>query len=292
LSWLLYFPQLDGASTARVRAWRRLQKLGAISLQGGVWVLPESKATRASLAWVQHELGDSGIKGFTARAAWLEGLTDAELKRQFVQQAKEGWSAFVAEGKKARPETAEALARKFEELAARDFFSAEGRSEAQKLVRALGGAKTRRAEVELSGRTWVTRKDVHVDRITSAWLIRRFIDAKARFKFVDLSLYAHRPGELRFDMQDAEFTHQGKRCTFEVLQHRFARHDKALVWLGELVHDLDFEDDRFQHPEAAGFGSQLNAIAEAHPADLARIERASAMLDDLYAARKKPLGGK
>ena len=132
------------------------------------------------------------------------------------------------------------------------------------------------------GRTWVTRTGVHVDRIASAWLIRRFIDAKARFKFVPARGYKRRAGELRFDMFEAEYTHAGEDCTFQTLVRRFALRDRALRAIGEIVHDIDCKDDRYHRPETAGVAGLIRGIVQAHDTDRARIERGAAALDDLY----------
>ena len=137
------------------------------------------------------------------------------------------------------------------------------------------------------GRTWVTRTGVHIDRIASAWLIRRFIDPQARFKFVAPRGYRQRSGELRFDMFEAEYTHVGEDCTFQTLVRRFALRDRALSAIGEIVHDIDCKDDRYHRPETAGVSSLIRGIAQAHDTDRARIERGTAVLDDLYQAFKK-----
>lgn len=132
------------------------------------------------------------------------------------------------------------------------------------------------------GRTWVTRADVHVDRIASAWLIRRFIDPKARFKFVPARGYTPRRGDLRFDMAGAEYTHVAEDCTFQTLLKRFHLRDPALTALGEIVHDIDCKDELFKRPETSGIQSLIRGIVRATPDDLVRIERGAAMLDDLY----------
>jgi hypothetical protein len=132
------------------------------------------------------------------------------------------------------------------------------------------------------GRTWVTRTDVHVDRIASAWLIRRFIDPEARFKFVPARGYRPRPRELRFDMYEAEYTHVGEDCTFQTLVRRFGLRDRALAAIGEIVHDIDCKDDRFHRPETAGIAGMIRGIVQAHDTDNKRIERGSAVLDDLF----------
>ena len=139
------------------------------------------------------------------------------------------------------------------------------------------------------GRTWVTRAGVHVDRIASAWLIRRFIDPEARFKFVPARGYRPKPTELRFDMYEAEYTHLGEDCTFQTLVRRFGLRDRALQAMGEVVHDIDCKDDRFNHPETAGVAGLIRGIVQAHETDRARIERGTAALDDLYEFfRKQP----
>ncbi|MGZ3463274.1 MAG: chromate resistance protein ChrB domain-containing protein [Gemmatimonadaceae bacterium] len=133
------------------------------------------------------------------------------------------------------------------------------------------------------GQTWVTRQNVHVDRIASAWLIRRFIDAEARFKFVAARGYKPKRGELRFDMFEAEYTHVGEDCTFQTLVRQFGLRDAALRAIGQAVHDIDFKDERFNRPETAGIAGLIGGIVQAHKTDHARVERGTAVLDDLYA---------
>jgi hypothetical protein len=180
-----------------------------------------------------------------------------------------------------------------------DFFEAPGRPMVESIIASIeadlqhGRKRAMTAKVavqpqgEFRGRTWVTRRDVHVDRMASAWLIRRFIDADARFKFVPPKGYKPAAGELRFDMFQAEYTHEGDRCTFETLLSRFALADAALVALGEIVHDIDVKDAKFGRNEAAGVAQLIAGIALAHDDDAARIERGSAVFDDLYAALGK-----
>ncbi len=132
------------------------------------------------------------------------------------------------------------------------------------------------------GSTWVTRRGVGVDRIACAWLIRRFIDAKARFKFVVASGYRPVAGDVRFDMYDAEYTHEGARCSFETLLARFELRDRGLRALGEIVHDIDCKDEKFGHREASGVAMVIDGIARASSDDRIRIERGAALLDSLY----------
>ena len=138
------------------------------------------------------------------------------------------------------------------------------------------------------GSTWVTREGVKVDRIASAWLIRRFIDPEARFKFVPARGYAAQPGEVRFDMYGGEYTHEGDRCTFETLVARFGLREPALRKIAEIVHDVDCKDDKFGRAEAGGLASMVQGIASGHSHDADRIARGSAAMDDLYAAFSRP----
>ncbi len=133
------------------------------------------------------------------------------------------------------------------------------------------------------GRVWVTRRDVHVDRIASAWLIKRYVDPKARFKFVESRGYRPKKGELRFDMYEGEFTHEGGSCTFEVLLRRFSLGDPALEALGEMVHDIDCKDGKFGRPETAGLRRLVQGVAAASDQDPVRLEQGAVILDSLYA---------
>jgi hypothetical protein len=130
----------------------------------------------------------------------------------------------------------------------------------------------------------VTRANVYVDRIASAWLILRFIDSGARFKLVPAKNYSPLSGELRFDMFQAELTHEGDLCTFEVLLHRFGIEDRALTAIGEIVHDMDLKDDKFGRPERAGIERLLTGLSLTEKDDQARLAKGEVLFDALHAA--------
>jgi hypothetical protein len=132
------------------------------------------------------------------------------------------------------------------------------------------------------GATWVTRNGVFIDRIASAWLIRRFVDRDAEFKFVPARGYKAKPGELRFDMYSGEFTHEGDRCTFETLVKHFELKDRALRHIAEIVHDIDCKDEKFGRSEAAGVRAVIEGIAGATDDDAERIARGAPVFDGLY----------
>ena len=174
-----------------------------------------------------------------------------------------------------------------------DFFGADGREPAEGLVsglesglqkegEAMIATETKAATDPLKDRVWVTRQGVQVDRIASAWLIRRFIDPGARFKFVAGAGYVPQPGELRFDMFEGEFTHRGDRCTFEVLLAEAGLDDPALGAIGEIIHDIDLKDDKYGREETAGVRSLIAGIAASSPDDAERLARGAVLLDDLH----------
>jgi hypothetical protein len=186
------------------------------------------------------------------------------------------------------------LKRRLAEVVSIDFFGAPGREACQGLIGALEGrlrlnpdgaaqanAVTARVE-DLRGRTWVTRKGIHVDRMASAWLVRRFIDPDARFKFVAAKGYKPLADEIRFDMFEAEFTHEGDRCTMEVLIDRTGIENRALRSIAEIVHDIDLKDAKFEQPETPGIERLIAGIAMAHKDDETRLSRGAAVFDDLY----------
>ncbi len=139
---------------------------------------------------------------------------------------------------------------------------------------------TQRDRVE-AGRTWVTRRDVHVDRMASAWLIRRFIDPEARFKFVSPRGYRPESGELRFDMYDAEYSHEGELCSFQVLLRRFGLSDPSLAAIGEVMRDIDCKDVKYGRPETHGIAAVIDGIAESEPEDAARLTRSAPVFEGL-----------
>ena len=188
------------------------------------------------------------------------------------------------------------LRKRLVEVVSVDFFGAIGRETAEGVIKNLEArlnedeAVTDKTTVDsgastfgtLRNRTWVTRQGVYVDRIASAWLIRRFIDPEAHFKFVSGKGYRPSEGELRFDMFEAEFTHEGDKCTFEVLLERGALKDPALRAIAEIIHDIDLKDSKFGRTEVAGIRTLIEGISVATKDDSERIARGTEVFNDLY----------
>jgi len=256
--------------------------------------------------WVAREILEAGGDASVCEATFIEGITNNEVVALFQAARESDYTELLAEIR----QVAEALRAASKDLAGWasgmigrvsrlrqrlaevqniDFFEAAGGRQAEdslsQMESKLRKAPLRKVQPQSStyaGRTWVTRKGIHVDRIASAWLIRRFIDTDARFKFVVAKGYRPETGELRFDMFDAEFTHEGDLCTFEVLLERCAISDRALRPIAEIVHDIDLKDAKFGRAEMAGLALVINAICTANKEDTARLERAAPLFDDLY----------
>ena len=313
-AWLLLAHQLPPKPAYfRVKVWRRLQGLGAVAIKNSLYALPAGEQAQEDFQWLLREINEGGGEAAVFEARFVDGLTDQEVRALFdrardadyealaidaravaevVAAELEEWSA---RGSEIRGQVTR-LRRRLAEIVAIDFFGAGGREPVEGL---LAGVEARLAEAErgsdqeeksmggkeigeLRGRTWVTRRGVQVDRIASAWLIRRFIDPEAHFAFVPDKGYVPEPGELRFDMFEAEFTHEGDHCTFEVLLAKLVPPERALQAIAEIVHDIDLKDGKFQREEAAGIRTLLAGIAAATDDDTRRLERGSAVFEDLY----------
>jgi hypothetical protein len=315
--WLLLIHQLPPSPAyLRVKTARQLQKIGAVPVKNSVYVLPNTDGANEAFTWLSKEIAggggeatlcESSFVGGTSNEA-VEALFHAARGKDYQELADEARAALRAlgkarrmdDGKRAGAKTALGrFRRRMGEIAELDFFGAPGREATSSLLAtledrlrkpggeapALKGAVVRRVK----GAVWVTRKGVHVDRIASAWLIKRFIDGEARLKFVPPKGYAPANGELRFDMFEAEYTHEGDRCTFEVLAQRFEIADPAVAAIGEVVHDIDVRDGKFGRAETPGVERLVNGVALTQPGDEARIALGSQLFDALYEAwrRKK-----
>jgi len=317
--WVLLIHQIPPKPDyLRVKIGRRLQRVGAIAVKNSVYVLPDGDQSVEDFQWIRRQIVDGGGDASVCRAAFIDGLTDDELRDAFraardadyeeiTQAARAVQLPARARGRGGEPGRGEdelsRLRKRFATVAAIDFFEAPGRAAADKALNAvemkLAPAGVRRAVAapridrgKYRARTWVTRKAVFVDRIASAWLIRRFIDPDARFRFVDPESYRPMPSELRFDMFEGEFTHEGDRCTFETLLYRFGlENDPALIAIAEVVHDIDLKDAKYERPDTPGIETLLTGIARNTPNDEERIEHGGALFAALYASARGGTSG-
>ncbi len=317
--WILLIHQLPPKPTnLRVRIWRKLQKLGAVAIKNSVYVLPANEKTHEDFQWLKQEIESAGGDATVLQAASVEGATDEEIIAAFRKARDEEFAAITAEldgltgairgqtrgkhlsaGRLAAHETEiDKLHAELERISVIDFFSADGRQPAlaayercQKAIRAAHGPAskatrsiTKSATLDFAnyqGRRWMTRRNLHIDRLASAWLIRQFIDKRPRFYFVAEGEKVE--GAIPFDMYGAEFTHHGEDCTFETLLKRFGLNDiKGLRELAEIVHDIDLKDDKFHRLEAAGLNTIINGLSELLRDDRKLLQQCSVIFDGLY----------
>lgn len=307
--WLLLMHQLPPKpDSLRVRVWRALQKIGALQLKNSVYVLPSGPENEGRFGSVLQEIISGKGDAFLCKAEFVQGIEHEEIVEEFNQDRNERYKAHATElrelqkflGKK-KPSENDLMAiehslgkldRQIQELKAIDFFDCEEQAPTLKLLKNIlsriddlrSGARrdvSKQNLAQFQGKAWVTRKDIRVDRLASAWLITRFIDRKATFKFVGENNYSPRKNEIRFDMFDAEFTHVGDKCTFEVLVEAFSLKEKSIRFLAEIIHDLDLKDTKFNRPETAGIGAVLKALIGSEASDEERFKKALELFDGL-----------
>jgi hypothetical protein len=313
-SWLLLIHQLPAKPAyLRVKIWRRLHDIGAVAVKNAVHALPMNEETQEDFEWLLREIREGGGEAFICEARVVDGLSDEEIRALFdrvrdadyAEVTKEAQGIAKTLRRRASGDAATALRaqvarlrKRLAEVAAIDFFGAIGREAAEGLLKDLearldkdepvaSNTKSEPHLEKLHNRTWVTREGVYADRIASAWLIRRFIDPEARFKFVSGKGYRPQEGELRFDMFEAEFTHEGDKCTFEVLLERTGLKDGALRAIAEIIHDIDLKDDKFGRTEVAGIRTLIDGIRTSTRDDATRIVRGSEIFNDLYEVFRK-----
>ena len=309
MNWHLLIHQIPAKpSYFRAKIWRRLQKIGAVPIKQAVYVMPCTDRSREDLGWVAKEIIESGGDAVLVEATFLEGLSDEQVVELFASARQADYEKLLHEISALSADwhlsagneiaalecnsTLRKLRKTYTDIQKIDFFSGPGQAQVEaslaSLETNLRGAKNLyqdkpdHAKV-LKGKTWVTRTNIYVDRMASAWFIRSFIDKEATFKFVPGNRYQPQENELRFDMMEAEFTHINEQCTFEVLAEIFTENDKALGRIAQIIHDIDVNDDAFGLEETAGIKALFDGIVAAEQSDAKRIERASALLNDLYA---------
>jgi hypothetical protein len=306
--WLLLVHQLPAhPSNFRVRTWRRLQQLGAVAVKQAVYALPDSPSAREDFEWLKAEIEAAGGQASVFAADTVDAWSGDELVQEFRRSRESDYQGLardieraLASARRARKargtrrgteRMVETFRRRLAAVQAIDFFASAGRDRAAALVADLQAALAAvRADgrppmadtprESFVGRTWVTRPRPGIDRMGSAWLIRRFIDPEARFGFVEQPPAAG--DAVPFDMFGVAFTHRGEWCTFETLAHTFAIASPAVDRLAGIVHDLDLKDSRFGAPEAAAVGALVEGLQALHADDHALLEQGVTMFEALH----------
>lgn len=309
-SWLLLILSLSGPqATSRMRIWRALKASGAAVLRDGVYLLPATPEHQHTFQTQADAVGDAGGNAYLIE---FDGSADDDDVFQALFDRADEYAALLAQvqafvsaaghaDETAARRQLNQLQRQFQTVTAIDFFPGTSQARAaQALIdaeaafnrhfspdepTAAPGRVERRNPAQYRGRQWATRAHLWVDRVASAWLIRRFIDPEARFLW--LADPANCPsGALGFDFDGAEFTHVGNRVTFEVLLESFGLADPALNAIAAIVHYLDVGG--VPVPEAAGFAAILTGTRARLHDDDRFLAETSRLLDDLYLSHTQP----
>lgn len=294
---LLLFSLPTNRNTERVAVWRRLRKMGAVQIKTSTYLLPDAPAQYEQFQWLAQQIRDYGGDSTLVRAQEIEGLSKEKAMAMFNDvlakdygELRKALQSFIARRKKM--ETGDSISelerftRQFREIRGVDFFdSPRGHDVAMLLRRVEGPKRSQQLETldvkQYQGKTWLTRPRPEIDRVGSAWLIARFIDRKPKFVFASNADAI--PNAIPFDMLDAEFSHHGNFCTFETLTRRFVISDKSIAKIGEMVHDADLDDARFQRIEAVGIDRVLKGWAKEGLPNEEILRRGFECFDALYA---------
>ncbi|HEX2488698.1 MAG TPA: chromate resistance protein ChrB domain-containing protein [Blastocatellia bacterium] len=318
--WILLIHQLPPQPTnLRVRIWRKLQRLGAVAIKNSVYVLPFNEKTHEDFQWLKQEIESSSGEATVFRAGAVEGATDTEI-RAAIQKARDeeyahitaeldGLTGAIREQKRGGHLSAgrvgayeadlDRVRKELERVGSIDFFGAGGRSPAtaayERCHKALRASQNRHERLPKSSpakgsapdlahyqrRLWVTRRNLFIDRLASIWLIKRFIDKRARFSFVAEGQSVE--GGIGFDLYGGEFTHRGEDCTFETMINQLGLSgDAGLRQVAEIVHDMDLKDDKFHRSEAAGLNLVIRGLAELLKDDRKLVAQSMPIFDGLY----------
>lgn len=317
--WFIFFYSVPSHPvSSRMKVWRKLVKAGAAQLKGGVYILPATEEHKEFLQWLIGEVKSMGGDGAFVRSKGIETMDDADIRNIFIGQSEKeyrgpdktlaGLEQKVQSFRKGTKIQDRALLvdrltkmlKEYDDIRKRDFFSSERGTSVRKRMQALESAlkdldKTGTVGIaaiahkkvdHYQNRHWITREHPFVDRMASAWLIKRFIDPQATFEFIEeRQVSAAAPRAVTFDIRGGEFTHHGDLCTFEVLVKAFGIKDKTVRKIAEIVHDLDVKDDKYNNAGTTGVEEILSGIRKTGKDDTDMLERGMAVFEMLYQAK-------
>ncbi len=317
--WLLFFYTVPAKpGNLRMKVWRRLLKLGAVSLKGSVYLLPYSEDHLEALHWLTEEVSGLGGEAAFVKAEGIETLGDDEIVKLFNAQRDHDYAPTQAaleslevqlssleqqqdpQGLARVRGALQRLLKDYRVIQVLDFFNSPRGAALQERFDRFAERLQKlspppqverpkstgpRSKEDYQARVWVTRSHPFVDRMASAWLIRRCIDPQARFEFLEKDqTVTSFPGAVSFDLPGGEFSHEQDRCTFEVLLEAFALRGKPLRKIAGVVHDLDLKDGKFINPQAGGVESILLGIRKTAQDDRDALEEGIKVFERLYAA--------
>lgn len=303
--WIAFSYTLPGAqsSSPRVTLWRRLRRLGTITITSSTYILPAREECVEAFQWLAQEIRQAGGDALIMHVASFAGFSHAEIvalfqearRKEYAELAEQAESVIAIRDTQPDHEahdTLDKLRRRYAEIARTDYFhSPEGirvAAQLDRIVPTLARLPTTpflaSAVIATYHNTrWVTRPRPHVDRLACAWLIRRYINPQASIRYTDTP----EPDEVAFDIVDAPFSHQGNLCTFETMLRRFELDEPALTIIAEIVHEIDLRDGQYHRPEVSGVDAILAGWLSTDWTDTEREQHGIALFDGLYYARSK-----
>jgi hypothetical protein len=293
---LLTFTLPTKRASQRVEIWRKLQRYGTVPLGNSGYLLPSDASNEERFQWLAATIRKYGGEASVVRVESIDNLSTPQLKGKFSEARAREYQELIQEihalsGTPSERRSTVRLGRlrnRFQEIVDVDFFDSPLQERVRELLERASSVRAAKAGVptkinpkEYKNRMWVTRPRPGVDRCASAWLIRRFIDPKARFTFTPEDQVPVRA--VPFDMfHEAGFGHRGGHCTFETLQKEFRIRDPRVMVIGQMIHDADLLDDRFGRKEGYGVDEILKGWARQGLADEKLLERGMELVEGLY----------
>jgi len=318
--WLLFFYSIPSKPVAsRMKIWRKLTRAGALPFKGAVYILPDNEENFEYFQWLVSEVISMGGEGAFVKIEKVETANDSKIIHLFNEQMGRDYRRIEKRleeigrkidsgktgggfpSKRTLSEYFNRLMREFEEIRKIDFFSSKMGDDIKKRmkimeseIKKIAGPNMKKQHVVIISKSledykrkiWVTRKNPFVDRTASAWLIKRFVDEKAVFRFIEEKEMENLDKNMiLFDAMGGEFTHVGDMCTFEVILKSFSLKSKELKRIAELVHELDVKDGKYKCPEANGIEEILTGIRKLSKDDTEILEKGMAIFEMLYASK-------
>jgi len=297
--WLLLVFSLPARSASqRVQIWRKIQRYGMLALRSSGYVLPNSAVNQERMEWLATTIRTYRGQASVTQVQGFDDLPSENLKQLLVEARSRDYQKLLHEAKKVLTLPSSRgpggrlnrIRRRLLDLQDIDFFGNPLRAKVENLLAQAdkadtqsAGRKARGKSGEYVNRLWITRPRPGIDRVSSAWLIRRFIDPKARFLFGG-EPNAH-PDAIPYDMFCAQgFGHHGEDCSFETLQKKFSIRDGRVNRIAQIIHDADLGDEKFGRVEGQGLDRVLNGWAKQDLPDEELLQRGMDLIEGLYAA--------
>jgi hypothetical protein len=292
--WLfLVFSLARKSGSLRVAIWRKLQRNGSLPLGNSGYLIPNSPENRERFEWLATTIRSHQGEASIVEVQSIDNCSRPELIRRFTDARTRDYQKLLKDlqrvsRSKSSMATTTRLRRRFQEIITIDFFGSPARKQVERALDELQNPEAKRDSSNMGkvspaayrNRVWVTRPRPGVDRVTSAWLIRRFIDPKAKFTFAAED--RKQPEAVPFDMYEGGFGHRGEDCTFETLLKAFRIRDKKAGAMAQIVHDADLFDEKFGRKEGFGIDEVMKGWARQGLSDQELLDRGMQLAEGIY----------